>query len=69
MTEQLLAVYSPLTIRGKVATAEFYLLGKAEFFSRRAASVKDASAKLDLLFASKAMTDAVQILRGTKRVI
>ena len=50
----------------RVATAESFLLGKAAFFLKRAENSKDASAKLELFFASKAMTDAVRILLGKK---
>ena len=57
-----------LTAEERVATAESFLLGKAAFFLKRAENSKDASAKLDLFFASKAMTDAVQILQGKKVV-
>ena len=46
--------------------AQRFLLDKATFFLKRSANVNDASAKLDLLFASKAMTDAVRILQGKK---
>lgn len=48
------------------ARAQWFLTEKAGFFIRQADKAKDASAKLDLLFASKAMTDAVRILQGKR---
>ena len=49
------------------ARAQWFLTEKARFFLRRAEAAKDASVKLDLLFASKAMTDAVRILQGKRK--
>ena len=49
------------------ARAQWFLMEKARFFLRRAEAAKDASVKLDLLFASKAMTDAVRILQGKRK--
>lgn len=49
------------------ARAQKFLIEKAGFFIRQADRAKDACAKLDLLFASKAMTDAVRILQGKRK--
>lgn len=49
------------------AMAQKFLIEKASFFLRRAEAAKDACAKLDMLFASKAMTDAVRILQGKRK--
>ena len=51
----------------KNARAQWFLTEKARFFLRRAEAAKDASVKLDLLFASKAMTDAVRILQDKRK--
>lgn len=49
------------------ARAQRFLIEKASFFLRRAEAAKDASVKLDMLFASKAMTDAVRILQDKRQ--
>ena len=54
------------TVDERNATAQQFLLDKAAFFLKRAENAKDASAKLDMFFASKAMTDAVRIMQGKK---
>lgn len=49
------------------ARAQWFLTEKARFFLRRAEAAKDACEKMNLLFASKAMTDAVRILQGKRK--
>ena len=49
------------------ARAQLFLTEKARFFLRRAEAAKDVSVKLDLLFASTAMTDAVRILQDKRK--
>lgn len=49
------------------ARAQWFLMEKSRFFLRRAEAARDACEKMDLLFASKAMTDAVRILQGKRK--